>query len=73
MKKGIEFVNVTFHRCYGVPIEKICERLGLNINELEEEDIKDCAVVIATDWLIDEAPEFLENMTDFVSHTTEIV
>ena len=71
--KNIETVKVTFHRTYEVPIEDIYDNLLLHIDDIREEDIVYEAERIATNWFIEEAPEFLDDIEDFVSNTIEII
>jgi len=63
--KPITSVIVTFSRVYEVPIEQIYDRLDLNIDNIEEEDIKEEAKLMATDWLNDEIG--LYDTEDFAS------
>jgi hypothetical protein len=66
-------VKVVFHRHYEIDIKDIYDRLDLNIDDIEEQDIKDEAERIARSYFEEEAPEFIDNSSNFVSATVEIV
>ena len=67
-------VKVTFSRVYEVPVEIINNKLDLDIDNTGDEDIKlNEAKRIASDWLYDELPDFLENIECLVSANAEII
>lgn len=69
-------VIVTFHRTHEVDVSLIHGRLAYKDYEdveMDEQVMKQEAEEIARDWLSDEMPEFVDNTSDFVSATTEII
>ena len=75
METGGKKYKVTFHRTYEVPEEMVWEREPDFTGYEDDKDLimEGIAEDIARDWLSDEMPEFIDNSSDFVSATVEVL
>ena len=64
--------KVTFHRTYEVPEQMVLNRIK-DFSPDTKISKKDVAEEIARNWMDDEMPEFIDNSSDFVSATVEIL
>jgi hypothetical protein len=67
---------VTFHRCYEISEELVIDHLkahGYTDEEISMVDRLTIAEEIAQDFLVEEMPEFLDNVGDFVSADVEFI